>query len=389
MSENYDLNSIASKVTETFTNTTKNVTEHKVDLVSQLFAFSGIISLSLLTIYVGSTLSAIYRRSLMKSNFKDKQYDIITRKDAALFPFIASFVLVSFYVVFKFMNKDDVSKLIRLYFGIFGIYSITKVITPLFEKLLFFINVRKFNLCLTEFKDKENKKNYFSHDFNTHFIITVIFSIVNSAIYIFYTNWISNNIFAVCFCINALEFLFINKFLNGVLLMSGLFFYDIYWVFYTEVMVVVGKSLQVPIKIMIPQNINFSGNVTGELKHSMLGLGDIVIPGLMIAFLCRFDSHHNRKYRPYFLISFLTYFLGLVAAFLAMVMYKHAQPALLYLVPCGLLTPLFTALARGELKQLLDYVDKPNDMGNNSNDDSNEHDKVRNDAILGKSEKVE
>ena len=39
----------------------------------------------------------------------------------------------------------------------------------------------------------------------------------------------------------------------GALLLSGLFFYDIFWVFGTPVMVSVAKSLDAPIKLLFPR----------------------------------------------------------------------------------------------------------------------------------------
>lgn len=44
--------------------------------------------------------------------------------------------------------------------------------------------------------------------------------------------------------------------------------------------------------------------------------------------------------------------MGLVATILVMHLYRHAQPALLYLVPACLGTPLFLALLRGDIKTL-------------------------------------
>ena len=39
--------------------------------------------------------------------------------------------------------------------------------------------------------------------------------------------------------------------------------------------------------------------------------------------------------------------------------YKHAQPALLYLVPACLGVPTFVALLRGDLKSMFSYADHP------------------------------
>jgi minor histocompatibility antigen H13 len=84
----------------------------------------------------------------------------------------------------------------------------------------------------------------------------------------------------------------------------------------------------------------------------MLGLGDIVIPGIFIALLLRFDCSLKRKSSLYFYATFIAYFLGLMATIFVMHVYKHAQPALLYLVPACVSTPVLVAAVRGELKML-------------------------------------
>lgn len=84
----------------------------------------------------------------------------------------------------------------------------------------------------------------------------------------------------------------------------------------------------------------------------MLGLGDIVIPGIFIALLLRFDNSLKRKSRTYFYASYVAYFLGLMLTILVMHIFRHAQPALLYLVPACAGAPLLIALIKGDLKIL-------------------------------------
>jgi minor histocompatibility antigen H13 len=60
----------------------------------------------------------------------------------------------------------------------------------------------------------------------------------------------------------------------GMILLWGLFFYDIFWVFFTPVMVTVAKNIDGPIKLLFPTTYSWS-------KFNMLGLGDIVIPGAL------------------------------------------------------------------------------------------------------------
>ena len=60
----------------------------------------------------------------------------------------------------------------------------------------------------------------------------------------------------------------------------------------------------------------------------------------------------KKERRTYFYSSFTAYILGLLATIGVMHIFKHAQPALLYLVPACIGVPLFVALVRGEIKDL-------------------------------------
>lgn len=59
----------------------------------------------------------------------------------------------------------------------------------------------------------------------------------------------------------------------GSILLWGLFFYDIFWVFGTDVMYTVAKNINAPIKLLFPVDL-----LADPPKYSLLGLGDIVIP---------------------------------------------------------------------------------------------------------------
>ncbi len=52
----------------------------------------------------------------------------------------------------------------------------------------------------------------------------------------------------MAFAINGVELLNLNNVLTGCILLGGLFVYDIFWVFGTNVMVTVAKSFEAPIK---------------------------------------------------------------------------------------------------------------------------------------------
>ena len=99
-------------------------------------------------------------------------------------------------------------------------------------------------------------------------------------------------------------------------------------------MVKVASNLDAPIKILWPKSTNF----TPEKGFTMLGLGDIVIPGAFITLSLRRDllaSQHKDPYqsfsKPYFTTSLISYVLGLMTTIVVMHTWKAAQPALLYL----------------------------------------------------------
>ena len=83
-------------------------------------------------------------------------------------------------------------------------------------------------------------------------------------------HWLTNNLFGIVFSISGIESLSLPSFKIGYTMMWGLFFYDIFWVYGTDVMVTVAKSLDAPIKLMFP----YDWEAVPPL-FSMLGLGMI------------------------------------------------------------------------------------------------------------------
>jgi minor histocompatibility antigen H13 len=108
---------------------------------------------------------------------------------------------------------------------------------------------------------------------------------------------------------------------------------------------------------------------TQPLEFSMLGLGDIVVPGLFIALALRYDLYRfhllapERLYKrhmyqfpkPFFWATFAAYIAGLMLTMTVMHVFKTAQPALLYLSPSCAFAALITAVLRGELPSLWTY----------------------------------
>lgn len=115
-------------------------------------------------------------------------------------------------------------------------------------------------------------------------ILCIGIVIIPVGFYFVTKHWALNNIFGVLFSVVALKSLNLSTTRTGLLLLWALFFYDIFWVYGTDVMVTVAKNLDLPIKLVFPFL-----NAEQEVVKSMVGLGDIVLPGLFISFCLKFD----------------------------------------------------------------------------------------------------
>ncbi|KAI9850302.1 MAG: hypothetical protein M1838_005862 [Thelocarpon superellum] len=232
--------------------------------------------------------------------------------------------------------------------------------------------------------------------------------------------WWLTNALGFGFCYTTLQLMSPATFWTGTMILTGLFLYDIYFVFFTPMMVLVAKSLDVPIKLLIPRPSGPDDDIDVQAL-AMLGLGDIVLPGMMIGLALRFDLYlyylrkqtratrpaaastepsdpkgHpeviKAKYlstsggwgerfwtpsaamsssssssssfpKPYFHAGIVGYISGMVVTLGVMQVTEHAQPALLYLVP-GVLGALWsTALLRGELGLMWAYSERSEDEG--------------------------
>ncbi|KAI6187225.1 hypothetical protein M3Y98_00219700 [Aphelenchoides besseyi] len=201
-------------------------------------------------------------------------------------------------------------------------------------------------------------------DYDSHYLIAFMFTMWVGISHLYRRHWITNNLIGIAFSIYGIENLHLASFKAGLLLLSGLFVYDVFWVFGTDVMTTVAKTIDAPILLQFPQDLMRNGWLDAN-KYGMLGLGDIVIPGIFIALLYRFDNYigskktgEQRKSRWYFHIVVFGYMVGLLVTMGVMHYFKSAQPALLYLVPACILIPLFLALIRGEFKELWNYSEE-------------------------------
>ena len=131
------------------------------------------------------------------------------------------------------------------------------------------------------------------------------------------------------------------------------YFYDFFWVFLSPY-VFGGKSVMetVALELVDPNKVTRPLPIALEIPYvfrdgfQLIGLGDIVLPGVFIALLLRFDkvftlnpskradefeSQPRFPRIPYFPLGMVCYTLGLYTCLTFLIIYNTAQPALIYL----------------------------------------------------------
>ncbi|GLC40086.1 hypothetical protein PLESTF_000921800 [Pleodorina starrii] len=253
----------------------------------------------------------------------------MTKKDAMRFPIVGSCVLFGLFLLFKFVPKWLVNALLSLYLGGIAIFVLTSAVMP-YVLDFFPESIRHREIELPHVKIPyvfDNSDGSMRPTVPELILATISFGFCGW--YYAKKHWFANNMLGLAFCLEGIEHLSLGSVQVGTILLVGLFFYDIFWVFCTPVMVSVAKNFDGPIKLLFPR----AGMLeNGKRPFAMLGLGDIVIPGIFVALILRYDVQRNFRSK-YFRSAFCGYVAGLVATIVVMNVFQAAQPALLYIVP--------------------------------------------------------
>ncbi|XP_068640065.1 signal peptide peptidase-like 1 [Aristolochia californica] len=221
----------------------------------------------------------------------------------------------------------------------------------------------------------------------------VLFSAATVLAWLVSGHWILNNLLGIAICVSFVCHVRLPNIKICTLLLVCLFFYDIFWVYYSEnifganVMVSVAtqqasnpvhtvatslslpgqqmitKQLDLPVKLMFPRNL-FGGFASKSgAEYMMLGLGDMAMPGMLLAFVLYYDHRKSqelaistdlsaKKRCKYIWFAVTGYAVGLVAAFAVGVLTRDPQPALLFLVPSTLGPVVIVSWTRKEFMEL-------------------------------------
>ena len=207
---------------------------------------------------------------------------------------------------------------------------------------------------------------------NLHSMLCFVFSSILVGSWYFTRNWILNNMIGLSFVSLIFRVVKLPSLKVAYLLLGLAFFYDIFWVFLSKpifgksVMVVAATSLDLPIKIEWP----YFG-ATPLPRCSLLGLGDMVLPGFFVTFNYRFGLY--KKTKAYYWSSIIAYAIGIGICGAVLAITKVGQPALLYIVPALLGAATIVSLQRKEFKSMWngipeshEYLEMSRDMESNA-----------------------
>ncbi|XP_053722660.1 signal peptide peptidase-like 2A isoform X3 [Synchiropus splendidus] len=206
-----------------------------------------------------------------------------------------------------------------------------------------------------------------SRSFSVRSLILAAVCVSISVVWVVYRNddrwvWILHDLLGIAFCLNFIKTISLSNFKVCVVLLSLLLVYDVFFVFITPFFTKDGESIMVqvalgpgasgeklPVVMRVPRFTSWPLRACG-MQFSILGYGDIIVPGLLVAYCSRFDVWINSRRKVYFVSCCIAYLLGMIATFAAMLLSGMGQPALLYLVPFTLITSAVVAGCRKEMR---------------------------------------
>ncbi|XP_064392619.1 signal peptide peptidase-like 3 [Halichondria panicea] len=324
--------------------------------------------ISLFLIYNGSQRAVKLDRD-SKDNPMAEGVQDLTCYHVVLMPVIGSVMLLTMFYFFEYIQY--------VYIIMCVVVSVTAFINFIYP-------------LLTWTQDKLQLR-----DDRLPLLTAVVLSITMATAWVLTGHWLCLDALGMALSVMMIQFVRVPSLKVATLLLLGLLVYDIFWVFYSTSIFNANVMVEVAIKkadnpvAMMGEKLNLPSliksrpplSIPGKLivpsffqdkSFAMLGLGDIVLPGLLLCFAMRFDSEsrsvnlhgsahsgggltryilHCRRW-SYFTVAMIGYAIGLVTAGLIADLFRAAQPALLYLVP-GVLIPLFVkAILQGDFRAM-------------------------------------
>ena len=279
------------------------------------------------------------------SEYSDVSSEVLTSDRIKSYPFMAGATLISVNLMFEYFGADLVNFMFMFYFGLAGANSIWFLIRA-------FVHLKSpklftFPYCksiLTEIVLPTNPVPFCVHD--------IPFYIIAVAINVFYFKTrsnIANDIIAFSIAFYAVLSIRVEKFTSAAPLLWSLLIYDVFFVYQTDVMTSVAMKIEGPVKLVM--NVNGRGN-------SVLGLGDLVIPGIFISVCSRFDAFIKKvtgKKSPYWIIAMVCYTIAMGVTDYVCYKSQRGQPALLFITPLVTIPIVTCAIVRKEYRAFCSF----------------------------------
>ncbi|KZT29203.1 hypothetical protein NEOLEDRAFT_1128801, partial [Neolentinus lepideus HHB14362 ss-1] len=210
-----------------------------LDLIA---SYAGLLSLATVSIYAGSFGSLPSKRTKTgeSEDSDDEDADIVERlssEDAWMFPVVGSIVLFGLYLVVRYLGKEWINWLLGWYFAVAGVGSVWQALTALARMALGAARWKSFDKI--SFQLSKGPTALLALSLRTPALLLLPPSFVPSLLYTFLPYFrksaVVSDVLALSFSYNALTLLKLDSFRTGCILLAGLFVYDVWWVFGTEV----------------------------------------------------------------------------------------------------------------------------------------------------------
>jgi minor histocompatibility antigen H13 len=335
-----------------------------------------------LTYFAAMAVGTVYLGA-KRQELPNEEIVALTPQQATLAPFISGASLLLIYGVIKYLNLDP-SDIYQLLSTLFGLTSAVVVGVGLAGAILpSSLRMVRWSLppaLASTFSDPEDENPTIS----LAGAISVFFSVLTGALYLsplpLTSKFLAGNYIAWTIALQSLGLLSMQSFSTASIFLFGLFFYDITAVFLTpyifgglSVMETVATKVEGPVKFLFP--VPPAVIASRPYPFSVLGLGDVVLPGLFVALMRALDTHLMEREGEasrdgkvsYFSSAVLAYALGLGACFVVNALTSSGQPALLYLNPAMIGSALLTSfLNGGEYDKLFAFRHLPDKEGDDN-----------------------
>jgi len=268
------------------------------------------------------------------------QRDEIKPVHAFYFVAFASLSLAVFYFLRQYIQS---------YFTIVFSLSTVSCLTILFSDWLEDLCLKISGKCHNTYSLK------FFGDFKMYHIPSFLLAAILVVFWYITRHWILNNLIGVGIVCLLFKLVKLPSLKTAFILLGACFCYDIFWVFISKlifgesVMVATASAWDIPIKLEWPYFIE-----TPMKSCSVLGLGDIILPGFFVTLNYRFGYY--KRTILYYYSSLLAYVLAIFSCGLVLFFTGTGQPALLYIVPMMLFVTTYISYKRGELKEFWEGV---------------------------------